>query len=281
MLLAPTVNIHRSTLNGRNFECYSEDPFLTSELAVAYISGLQAKGVGATVKHFIGNEFEYQRTTMSSDIDERTLREIYMPPFEAAVKRARTWALMTSYNRLNGTYVSERADIINGVLKSEWGFDGVVMSDWDGTRATAEALNAGLDLEMPGPGVHRREKLVAAYRSGLVCAPAIREAARRILRLIERAGAFDKPDIPAERAEDLPATRALIRRAGAEGMVLLKNEGALPLAVRERRNGRGDRAEREGRARDGRRQRTAQSALSRLAVRGPARGASGEREPRL
>ncbi len=129
VLLAPTVNIHRSTLNGRNFECYSEDPFLTSELAVACITGLQANGVGATVKHFIGNESEYQRTTMSSDIDERTLREIYMPPFEAAVKRARTWALMTSYNRLNGTYVSERAEIVNGVLKSESGFDGVAMSD--------------------------------------------------------------------------------------------------------------------------------------------------------
>ncbi len=119
LLLAPTVNIHRSTLNGRNFECYSEDPFLTGELAVAYITGLQANGVGATVKHFIGNGSEYQRTTMSSDIDERTLREIYMPPFEAAVKRARTWALMTSYNRLNGTYASERAEIVNGVLKSD------------------------------------------------------------------------------------------------------------------------------------------------------------------
>jgi beta-glucosidase len=121
VLLAPTVNIHRSTLNGRNFECYSEDPFLTSELAVAYITGLQAHGIGATVKHFIGNESEYQRTTISSDIDERALREIYLPPFEAAVRRAKTWALMTSYNRLNGTYVSERAELINGLLKTEWG----------------------------------------------------------------------------------------------------------------------------------------------------------------
>ena len=116
VLLAPTVNIHRSTLNGRNFECYSEDPFLTAELAVAYITGLQREGVAATVKHFVGNEFEYQRATMSSDIDERTLREIYMLPFEAAVKRAKTWAVMTSYNRLDGRYVSERSDIVNGVL---------------------------------------------------------------------------------------------------------------------------------------------------------------------
>jgi beta-glucosidase len=230
VLLAPTVNIHRSTLNGRNFECYSEDPFLTSELAVAYILGLQSQGVGATVKHFIGNESEYQRTTISSDIDERTLREIYLPPFEAAVKRANTWALMTSYNRLNGTYVSERAELVNGVLKREWGFEGVVMSDWDGTRSTAEALNAGLDLEMPGPGIYRREKLVEAYKSGLVASTAIREAAQRILRLIERVGAFDDPTIAEERAEDRPHTRALIRRAGAEGIVLLKNAGALPLA---------------------------------------------------
>ena len=232
VLLAPTVNIHRSTRNGRNFECYSEDPFLSAEIAVAYVRGLQGEGVGATVKHFIGNESEYQRTTMSSDIDARTLREIYMPPFEAAVKRAGAWALMTSYNRLDGTYVSERADLVNGVLKSEWGFDGVVMSDWDGAHATAETLNAGLDLEMPGPGVHRGGKLVAAHRAGLVEATAIREAARRVLRLIERVGAFDDPATAEERAEDLPATRALIRRAGAEGVVLLKNAGALPLAVR-------------------------------------------------
>ena len=233
VLLAPTVNIHRSTLNGRNFECYSEDPFLTSELAVAYISGLQAQGVGATVKHFIGNESEYQRTTISSDVDERTLREIYMPPFEAAVKRANVWALMTSYNRLNGTYVSERAELVTGVLKTEWGFDGVVMSDWGGARSTAEAINAGLDLEMPGPGIYRRQQLVDAFQAGVAGAPAIREAARRILRLIERVGAFEDPRIADERADDRPQTRALIRRAGAEGMVLLKNAGALPLAPRK------------------------------------------------
>jgi beta-glucosidase len=232
VLLAPTVNIHRSTLNGRNFECYSEDPHLTSELAVAYIEGLQTEGVGATIKHFIGNESEYQRTTMSSDIDERTLREIYMPPFEAAVKRARTWALMTSYNRLDGTYVSERADIVNGVLKREWGFDGMVCSDWFGTKATADALNGGLDLEMPGPPRWRGAKLVEAWRQGLVSAGAIREAARRILRLVERVGAFADPRTPDERAEDLPETRALIRRAGAASIVLLKNEGALPIVPR-------------------------------------------------
>jgi len=229
VLLAPTINIHRSTLNGRNFECYSEDPHLTSELAVAYVAGLQGEGVGATVKHFIGNESEYQRTTISSDIDERALREIYMPPFEAVVRRAKTWALMISYNRLNGTYVSERDELVNGVVKSEWGFDGVVVSDWGGARSTAAALNAGLDLEMPGPGVYRGQRLVDARNAGLVSASAIREAARRILRLIGRVGAFENPEMSAEGAEDLPARRALIRRAGAEGVVLLKNQNALPL----------------------------------------------------
>ena len=230
VLLAPTVNIHRSTLNGRNFECYSEDPFLAGELAVAYIEGLQGQGVGATVKHFIGNESEYERNTMSSDIDERALREIYMPPFEAAVKRAGTWALMTSYNRVDGTYVSERSDLLNGVLKSEWGFDGLVMSDWYGTQATVAALAGGLDLEMPGPPRFRGAKLLQAYREGEVEDSALRDAALRVLRLIDRVGAFEDPTLAAERAEDRPEVRALIRRAGAEGMVLLKNDGALPLA---------------------------------------------------
>ena len=235
VLLAPTVNIHRSTLNGRNFECYSEDPFLTSEIAVAYIEGLQARGVAATVKHFIGNELEYQRDTISSDIDERPLREIYMPPFEAAVKRANTWAVMTSYNRLNGTYVSERSDIVNDVLKREWGFDGLVMSDWSGTKSTVEAMNGGLDLEMPGPARYRGEKLLEAYRDGKVSAHALREASLRLLRLIDRVGAFDDPVIPPERADDRPEVRALIRRAGAEGVVLLKNNGVLPLLRKQDR----------------------------------------------
>ena len=232
VLLAPTVNIHRSTLNGRNFECYSEDPFLTSEIAVAYITALQARGTAATVKHFIGNESEYQRDTISSDIDERPLREIYMPPFEAAVKRAKTWAVMTSYNRLNGTYVSERADIVNGVLKREWGFDGLVMSDWFGTKSTAEAVNGGLDLEMPGPARYRGQKLLEAFQDGRVSASALREASLRLLRLIHRVGAFADPIIPPESVDDRPEVRALIRRAGAESIVLLKNNGVLPIAPR-------------------------------------------------
>ena len=229
VLLAPTVNMHRSPLNGRNFECYSEDPYLSAELVVAYITGLQAKGVAATVKHFIANDSEYQRDTISSDVDTRTLHEIYLPPFEAAVKRGKTWALMTSYNRLNGTYVSEQSDLINGLLKTHWGFDGLAMSDWFGTKSTAAGLNGGLDLEMPGPARYRGEKLLAAVQAGETTPAAVREAARRALRLIDRVGGFADPTIAPERADDRPETRALIRRAGAEGIVLLKNDGALPL----------------------------------------------------
>ncbi|MBY5694584.1 beta-glucosidase [Rhizobium leguminosarum] len=230
VLLAPTVNIHRSGLNGRNFECYSEDPMLTAELAVAYIKGVQSQGIAATIKHFAGNESEIERQTMSSDIDERTLREIYFPPFEQAVRRAGVMAVMSSYNRLNGTYTSEHAWLLTKVLREEWGFDGIVMSDWFGSHSTAETINAGLDLEMPGPARDRGEKLVVAVREGKVEAATVRAAARRILLLLKRVGAFEKrPDLT-EQAVDLPEDRGLIRRLGAEGAVLLKNDGILPLA---------------------------------------------------
>ncbi|MGR9277950.1 glycoside hydrolase family 3 C-terminal domain-containing protein (plasmid) [Rhizobium leguminosarum] len=230
VLLAPTVNIHRSGLNGRNFECYSEDPMLTAELAVAYIKGVQSQGIAATIKHFAGNESEIERQTMSSDVDERTLREIYFPPFEQAVKRAGVMAIMSSYNRLNGTYTSEHEWLLTKVLRQEWRFDGIVMSDWFGSHSTAETINAGLDLEMPGPARDRGEKLVAAVREGRVEAATVRAAAQRILLLLERVGAFEKKPDLTEQAVDLPEDRALIRRLGAEGAVLLKNDGILPLA---------------------------------------------------
>ncbi len=230
VLLAPTTNIHRSPLNGRNFECYSEDPYLSARLVVAYIKGVQDRGVAATVKHFICNDSEFERNTISSDLDERTLREIYLPPFEAAVKEADTWAVMSSYNKVNGTYVNESAWLQVGILKDEWGFDGIVMSDWFATHSTADAMNGGLDLEMPGPTQQRGAKLVAAVEAGEVSADVVREAARRVLRLIERVGAFDDPTIAEERAVDLPEHRAIARAAAAEGIVLLKNDGVLPLA---------------------------------------------------
>ncbi|HET8840843.1 MAG TPA: glycoside hydrolase family 3 N-terminal domain-containing protein, partial [Ktedonobacteraceae bacterium] len=168
VLLAPTVNIHRSPLNGRNFECYSEDPYLTGQIATAYIQGVQSQGVGATIKHFVCNDSEYQRNSISSEVDERTLREIYLAPFQAAIQEARPWAVMSSYNRINGTFACDNALILTDILRKEWGFDGIVMSDWFGTQSTAAAVNAGLDLEMPGPANWRGAKLLQAVERGEV-----------------------------------------------------------------------------------------------------------------
>lgn len=231
VLLAPTVNIHRSGLNGRNFECYSEDPVLTASLAVAYIKGVQSQGVAATIKHYAGNESEVERQTMSSEIDERALREIYLPPFEQAVKKAAVMAVMSSYNRLNGTYTSEHNWLLTDVLRAQWGFDGIVMSDWFGSHSTAETVNAGLDLEMPGPSRDRSDKLVDAVRQGSVTPETVRAAAGRILTLLQRVGALEAAPDLSEHAHDLPQDCALIRKLGADGAVLLKNEDdVLPLA---------------------------------------------------
>ena len=133
ILLAPTVNIHRTPIAGRNFECYSEDPFLSGMLASAYIKGIQDKGRGACIKHFVANDQEYERFSMSSEVDERTLREIYLEPFRIAIRNSNPWAVMSSYNRVNGTYACENDHTLNDILKGEWNFDGIVMSDWFGT----------------------------------------------------------------------------------------------------------------------------------------------------
>tara|TARA_R110000868_G_scaffold7112_12_gene38906 strand:- start:3757 stop:6213 length:2457 start_codon:yes stop_codon:yes gene_type:complete len=229
MLLAPTVNIHRSVTNGRNFECYSEDPILTAELASAYITGLQSQGIGATIKHFAGNESEIERTTISSEIDERSLREIYLVPFEWAVKKAGTWGVMSSYNKLNGTFTSEHNWLLTTVLRDEWGYDGIVMSDWFGSHSTAETVNAGLDLEMPGPTRDRGNKLIDAVNAGTVSKATLRQRVVDMLTLMQRVGSLDDHRDFVEHANDRPEHRALIRRAGAEAAVLLKNNGILPL----------------------------------------------------
>ncbi len=230
ILLAPTVNIHRSPLAGRNFECYSEDPYLTARLGVAYIKGVQSKGVGATIKHFICNDSEFERHSMSSEVAERPLREIYLPPFRAAVQEAGVWAVMASYNRVNGAYASDSRWLLTDLLKDEWGFDGIVMSDWGGTYSTVPAANAGLDIEMPGPARQRGERLKQAVAAGEVDTAMIDDSVRRILRTIERVGAFENPVIPREQAVDKPEHRALAREAAAESIVLLKNDRqVLPL----------------------------------------------------
>ncbi|GHO79416.1 beta-glucosidase [Ktedonobacter sp. SOSP1-85] len=231
VLLAPTVNIHRSPVGGRNFESFSEDPHLTARMAVAYIRGVQSQGVGATIKHYAGNESEFERYSISTEVDERTLREIYLPPFEAAVREANTWAVMASYNLVNGVPASEHPELLQKILRDEWGFDGIVMSDWFmSVKSTAASVNAGLDLEMPGPGLWRGEKLLQAIQDGEVTEETIDKSVSRLLDLLEKAGKFAQPEEEPEQAIDTPEHRALIREAAAEGMVLLKNEhNVLPL----------------------------------------------------
>lgn len=227
ILLAPTVNIHRSPLAGRNFECFSEDPYLTGMMASAYITGLQSRGVGACIKHFVCNDSEFERFSISSDVGERPLREIYLRPFEMAIKQAKPWTIMSAYNRINGVWASENRRLLVEILKGEWQFDGLVMSDWYGTYSERATSN-GLDLEMPGPARWlSRQHVLAALERGELSEADLDDKVRRLLRTIERVGGFANPATTAERANDRPEHRALIRRAGVESIVLLKNEGQL------------------------------------------------------
>ncbi len=230
VLLAPTVNLHRTPIGGRNFECMSEDPYLTAETAVAYVNGLQAEGVAACIKHYVGNDTEFERNTIDSRVDEKTLREMYLVPFEAAVEDAHVQSVMTSYNRVNGTWAADERRLLADVLRGEWGFDGLVMSDWFGLNSMKEGIEAGCDLEMPGPTRHRGQALVGAVERGEVSRSDVRTAARNVLALLDKVGAFADGGPGPETTRDNPEDRALVRRAGAAGMVLLKNEGdVLPI----------------------------------------------------
>ncbi len=239
ILLAPTVNIQRTPIGGRNFECFAEDPELSARLTVAFVRGLQAHGVGACVKHFVGNDTEWERHRASAEIDERTLREVYLVPFEAAVREAGAWTLMAAYNRLGGIHCTEHERLLTGILRDEWGFDGVVISDWLATQSTAPSVQAGMDLEMPGPPRRYGAKLVDAVKRGEVGEAAVDLCVRRILALLAKAGVLDDPtrtiDAP-EHAIDRADHRALAREAAADAIVLLRNErNALPLGADVRR----------------------------------------------
>lgn len=230
VLLAPTVNLHRTPIGGRNFECMSEDPYLTAETAVSYVNGLQAEGVAACIKHYVGNDTEFERNTIDSRIDEKTLRELYLLPFEAAVEDAHVQSIMTSYNRVNGTWAADEKRLLADVLRGEWNFDGLVMSDWFGLNSMQDGIEAGCDLEMPGPTRHRGQALVDAVERGEVSRNAVRTAARNVVALLDKVGAFADGGPGPETTRDNPEDRALVRRAGAAGMVLLKNEDhALPI----------------------------------------------------
>jgi len=237
VLLTPTVNLQRTPLGGRHFECYSEDPLLTARVGAAMVRGVQGGGVAATVKHYVGNDAETERMTVDVRMAPRTLREVYLAPFEHIVAAARPWALMASYNAVDGVTMTENA-LLTDPLSTQWGFDGVVMSDWTATRSTAAAANAALDLAMPGPTGPWGDALLAAVEAGEVTEAAVDAKVRRILLLAGRVGALDgvEPAVPAPDPAtlpppDAPAVRSALRAASARGMVLLRNEGLLPLAA--------------------------------------------------
>ncbi|PGH18176.1 hypothetical protein AJ80_04563 [Polytolypa hystricis UAMH7299] len=232
VLLGPTVCLHRSPLGGRNFESFSEDPYLTGKVATAYIQGLQKGGVGATIKHYAVNEQETWRMTVNCAVAERPLRELYLRPFEMAVRDAKPWAIMSSYNQINGTHGDMNDHTLREILRNEWKFDGCVMSDWTGTNSVAESIQVGCDLEMPGPTKWRGERVLRAVESGQLSREAVERSAGNVLYLIERVcrGKTDMTE-PPERSDDVPERRELIRRAGAQGLTLLKNEGVLPIAA--------------------------------------------------
>src|SRR5215210_7382159 len=229
-LLGPGVNIYRSPTNGRNFEYFGEDPFLAARITVGYVKGVQSQGVSATVKHFAANNSEFDRHNTDSVVDERTLREIYLPAFEAAVREARVGAMMDSYNLVNGEHASQNGRLNTEVAKKEWAFDGIMMSDWFATYDGVAAVNAGQDLEMPGPAFMNRRTLLPAIESGKVSVATIDEHVRRILRTAARFGWLDREQTETSIPRFNQAGRQVALRAAREGMVLLKNErGLLPL----------------------------------------------------
>lgn len=231
ILLAPGVNIVRAPMGGRNFEYFSEDPFLNSKIGVSYIKGLQEERVVATVKHYAANNQEWDRNNVSSDIDERTLHEIYLPAFKAAVKEGKTGAVMNSYNPVNGVYTTQHNYLNNEILKGKWGFDGFIMSDWSSTYNGIEAAKGGLDLEM-SRAVHMNKKdMSLAIKNGVLKEAVIDDKVRRILRIIFRFGFYDQPQLDTTIPKDNPDGAKVSLDLARGGVVLLKNEGnILPLS---------------------------------------------------
>ena len=225
VVLGPAVNIKRSPLCGRNFEYFSEDPYLAGEMSAAYINGVQSKNVGTSIKHFAANSQEHRRMSSSSNADERTLREIYFPAFEISVRKAQPWTVMCSYNRINGVYASENPWLLTDVLRGEWGFKGYVMSDWGAVSDRVAGVAAGLDLEMPSSGGINDRKIVAAVKSGELDEKIVDQACERILEINYRYLDNARPETP----WDQEADHQLSARIAEECMVLLKNDGILPL----------------------------------------------------
>jgi beta-glucosidase len=223
LVLGPGNNMKRTPLCGRNFEYFSEDPFLGGELAANFINGVQSKGVGTSLKHFAANNQEYQRFVIDAQVDERALREIYLAGFERAVKAAQPWSVMCAYNRLNGTYCSQHHRLLIDILRDEWGFEGFVVSDWGAVHDRVAALAGGLELEMPGPQAHRVQSVIDAVENGDLDEAVLNTAVERLLTVI-----FKAAETPKEETEfDVDAHHSLARKIASEGVVLLKNEGDL------------------------------------------------------
>lgn len=226
VILGPAVNIKRSPLCGRNFEYFSEDPYLTSEIAASQIKGVQSRQVGTSIKHFLANNQEHRRMSSSSEVDERTLREIYLNAFEGAVTQTKPWTVMCSYNKLNGTYVAENKTYLTDVLRNEWGFDGFVVSDWGAVNDRVPDLKAGLDLEMPTSFGLNDKRIVDAVKAGTISVEVLDQAVERILNIVYR---FEE-NRDTTAVFDREADHEFARKVASECMVLLKNEGVLPLA---------------------------------------------------
>lgn len=225
VILGPAVNIKRSPLCGRNFEYYSEDPYLASEIAASHIRGVQSKNVGTSIKHFLANNQEHRRMSSSSEMDERTEREIYLAAFEGAVKQSRPWTVMCSYNRINGIYACENKKYLTDILRDEWGFDGFVVSDWGAVNDRVESLKAGLELEMPSSYGINDKKIIEAVKSGRLSEACLDEGAERVLNIVYKF--VENRDENA--VFDREADHKLSREIAAECMVLLKNDHILPL----------------------------------------------------
>ncbi len=224
VLLGPAVNIKRSPLCGRNFEYFSEDPYLAGQMAKAHITGVQKEGVGTSIKHFAANNQEYHRMSASSEVDERTLREIYLAAFETPVKEAKPKTVMCSYNRINGVFASENPWLLDEVLRKEWGYEGYVMSDWGAVNDRVPGLKAGLELEMPASGGETDRQIVEAVKNGTLKEEVLDQAVERILNVI-----FDYVDHRKDAVFDMEKDHALAEKVETESMVLLKNDGILPL----------------------------------------------------
>ena len=228
ILLGPGINMKRSPLGGRNFEYFSEDPVLAGKLAAAYIEGVQSQGVGTSLKHYAVNNQEYERMATSSNLDERTLNEIYLPAFEIAVKEGRPWTVMSAYNLVNGIYASEHRELLRDILRDRWGFTGFVMSDWGGINERVAGLDGGTNLEMPGSGDYNSKKIIAAVQDGRMSPETLDQSVKEVLAVILKAKDSHKQNA----TFDVEKHHALAREAGGESIVLLKNaENMLPLSL--------------------------------------------------